>query len=183
MGPDQPRLLVISCLAGSEGPRTRALGDLAAGLGPLDWLSEPLPFEHSSYYREEMGPRLSRRLAWFRDLVPEHALAEVKGLCQKIEARHSPGGNRLVNLDPGLISLDSFILASHKYAPQRVCLAPGIFAELTLLYQGGDFRPLAWTYLDYASDQVRRVLGLARSRYHWRIKGPRAQGGTFCQNP
>jgi hypothetical protein len=37
-------------------------------------------------------------------------------------------------------------------------LASGIFAELTLIYQKGEFCPLPWTYPDWASGKTRELL-------------------------
>jgi hypothetical protein len=161
--------LVVSCLAAGEPPRERAVQLLARRFGPLAWLSEPLPFG-SDYYRPEMGGPLSRRLALLERLVPQHSLAEVKAACRGIEGELAQAGRRTVNLDPGLVSAGSLVLASHKAQAHRVALAEGVYAEVTLWYHRGRFQPLPWTYPDYAGPELRRLLEHMRSRVLWRAR-------------
>ncbi len=33
-----------------------------------------------------------------------------------------------------------------------------MFADLTLVFRNGEYRPLPWTYPDYASDEIRDLL-------------------------
>ncbi|HIL10568.1 MAG TPA: DUF4416 family protein, partial [Candidatus Latescibacteria bacterium] len=40
----------------------------------------------------------------------------------------------------------------------RICIAPQLYAELTLLYQKGCYQPLPWTYLDYQSETLQHFL-------------------------
>jgi hypothetical protein len=63
-----------------------------------------------------------------------------------------------VNLDPGLLTPENFILATGKNFSHRVYLGNGVFADLTLVYRNGGFHPLPWTYPDYASEEVRSLL-------------------------
>ena len=73
-------------------------------------------------------------------------------------AGDEPGDCRRANIDPGLLSIESLVLATTKYAGHRVCIAPQLYAEVTLLYQRGRYRPLEWTYPDYQGDAVQRFL-------------------------
>lgn len=161
--------LLISCLASDEQGRVRALGMLCDRLGPLAGLSRAMPFDRSTYYQDEMGAGLSRRLACFQRLVDPKTLSGIKAFCCEVESSLSLAGKRTVNLDPGLLSPGSLVLASHKYAPHRICLAEGVFAELTLFYTRGEYRSMPWTYQDYAGDELRRLLGRYRSRYLWQL--------------
>ena len=54
--------------------------------------------------------------------------------------------------------LRALILATTKYAGHRICIAPQLYAEVTLLYQRRRYRPLEWTYPDYQGDAVQRFL-------------------------
>ena len=56
---------------------------------------------------------------------------------------------RPLNLDPGYITDSKLVLASTKNHAHRIYLAEGIFAEITLRFQGGQWRPWEWTYPDY----------------------------------
>jgi hypothetical protein len=71
-------------------------------------------------------------------------------------------GLRPVNLDPGLLSLARFVLASTKPSAHRVPLASGIYAEIELLFERGSFRPVEWTYPDYRTREYLDILGHIR---------------------
>lgn len=164
--------VVMSALlsdAGLEGELIRAL---EGELGGVDLVSERLPFDHTRYYEREMGSALHRRMISFRDLMAADSLVEVKLKAQALEAGFAgSGGRRRVNLDPGILGLDNFVLATHKGYAHRIYLGRGVFADLALIYRKGGFRPLEWTYPDYASaamlnllDQIRSVLVWQRRR-------------------
>ena len=70
---------------------------------------------------------------------------------------------RNINIDPGLLTSGSLVLSSTKYSPHRIPIGPGIFAETTLLYEKGIYKPLPWTYLDYKNEFVQETLLRARS--------------------
>ena len=41
-----------------------------------------------------------------------------------------------------------------------MALSRGIYADLTSVYENGDYRPLPWTYPDWASEEYRACLRL-----------------------
>lgn len=175
----RPARLLISLLAGEEGPRAEALGLLATSLGRVVFYGEPMAFTYTGYYTPEMGPKLNRRLAAWEQLCLPGQLAAVKRLCQGVEARFSRQGKRRVNLDPGLLDRDSLVLATHKFSGHRMELAPGIYGEVTLYYQEGAYRSLPWTYPDYAGDDMRELLGMLRGRLLWQCRRQKARGEIF----
>jgi hypothetical protein len=76
---------------------------------------------------------------------------------------------RTVNVDPGLLSTNSLVLATTKASGHRICIAPGLWAEVTLMFEKGAYRPQPWTYRDYQRQDVgaflldvRRQLTMAR---------------------
>ncbi|MCB2191100.1 MAG: DUF4416 family protein [Deltaproteobacteria bacterium] len=172
----RPARLVVSLLAGPEEPRASALQHLASLLGRVVFYSEPMAFTNSVYYTPEMGPGLTRRLAALEGLRLPGELVEIKRLCTRIEQELSRGDKRRVNLDPGLLDRDSLVLATHKYAGHRLELAPGIFGEVTLYYQGGCYKALPWTYPDYSGEDMRDLLGFMRGRLLWQSKQAQARG-------
>jgi hypothetical protein len=155
-----PWKLVIGILfSGTERPASLD-SRLEAEFGPIDYKSPVLPFTFTGYYREEMGGLISRRFIGFQNLVgPEH-LADIKITTNRIEEEYlaPPPLGRQVNLDPGILNLSRFLLATTKDNSHRVPLQKGIYAELTLRFVKKDFRTLPWTYPDYATRGYRDIL-------------------------
>ena len=77
---------------------------------------------------------------------------------------------RPLNLDPGVLELGKFLLATTKDQAHRIYLRDGIFAEVTLRFQDGAFVPWEWTYADYRLPEVRAFLGEARDYYRVRLR-------------
>lgn len=166
----QEARLVIGALSSPLSPFPSALRtELEQRFGPAETLGADLDFRWSSYYDAEMGGRPRRSFLAFSALVDPGELAAIKTRTNALEEAFAVDGRRRVNLDPGLLSLSSFVLATTKARPQRIALSAGIYADLTLIYEGGDFRPLPWTYPDWASEEYRVRLrplrdGLKRRR-------------------
>jgi len=163
--PFEPEKLVVGVLAVEPQDQRRALEALEDRFGTPDWESQPLPFTHTRYYEREMGGPLTRSFVSFRTLVDPAALAWIKLQTNRLEGELSREGRRRVNLDPGLLSLSRFILASTKPAGHRIALAEGIYAEITLIYERGSFRAVEWTYPDYRSPEYLRILNHIRALY------------------
>jgi len=138
--------------------------------GPLDLISPWLPFDYTNYYTREMGQPLIRRLLCFKSLVAQDALAEIKCATNQIEAVFASDHRRRVNIDPGLLSLERFVLATGKNFAHRIYLTAGIFADLTLIYRKGRFETLPWTYPDYAGPQLQAYLAKIRCKYQVDLK-------------
>ncbi len=158
-----PALLVCSLLSARMdefyGPFRDALADR---FGPLAFEGEPAPFDRTEYYDEELGTPIVRRLLGFDRMVPLDALPGAKHFCAELERAYMQGGRRVVNLDPGLISPERFLLATSKNFTHRVYLGQGVWADLTMIWTGGDWQTLPWTYLDYATPPLRPQLTALR---------------------
>jgi hypothetical protein len=139
-------------------------------IGRMDYASELMMFDYSDYYCDEMGAPLFKRFFSFETLMDPAALPDIKVSCQKIEDDFSVDGKREVNIDPGYISIERLVLATGKNQPHRIYLNRGVWADLTLIYQFGSFAKLSWTYPDYASDQVLRVMEEIRRHYLKQVK-------------
>ena len=169
--PPAPARLIIGLLMRDERLFDQAAAELVERFGSPDRVSPWLPFDFTDYYQEEMGNPLKRRLISFIRPVAQDALPDVKMATNEMEARFSVDGRRRVNIDPGYLTLERFILATGKNFTHRVYLSRGIYADLTLLFTGGRFVPLDWTYPDYASEPIRSFLGEARERYRLELRG------------
>lgn len=155
----------MSVIAGSAGHIAKVLSILAEHYGILDFVSELLAFDYTDYYYAEMGQPLYRRFASFDGLIPQEDLAKIKVKTNLLETEESVGGNRRVNIDPGYLLAERLVLASGKNFTHRIYLSNGIYADLTLIYSDQDYRPLAWTYPDYAEPKVRTWLRALRQKY------------------
>jgi hypothetical protein len=148
----------------------RVVRELSEILGPVDWISPEFSFNRTKYYAREMGWPLYRRFISFETLVPPEYLVEIKLKTNEVEAHYCCEGNRRVNIDPGFISPERLILATGKNYVHRVYLSKGIYADLTLLFQRGSFRPLEWTYPDYADPEIRGLFDEVRKQYMQQLR-------------
>lgn len=131
-------------------------------LGPVRHRSPVFPFDFSTYYEDEMGPGLVKQLLCLAEPADPSLLPALKRETMALErklAREEHGvWQRRANLDPGLVSLDSLVLASTKAAGHRICIDPGLYAEVTLLFRDGAYAPLPWSYRDCQTEAAQRFL-------------------------
>lgn len=158
-----PVKLIVSMFTGDETLLAVARGALVNRFGPIDYQSELLPFHHTDYYAREFGPGLVRQIVALAELIPLQQLAEIKRATNELELTWAVDGKRRVNLDPGYVSLGKLVLATTKDQAHRLCIGPGLFAEVTLRYSGGRFVANDWTYPDYRSEAYHQFLGRARA--------------------
>jgi hypothetical protein len=148
--------------------------DLADRFGTVDMLSPWYDFDFTDYYASEMGAPLLRRIFIFKTLIGQEELVRIKQATNALEQEYCVEGRRAVNIDPGYLTRERFVLATGKNFTHRIYLSQGIYADLTLIYQKGAFRALPWTYPDYASETLRTFLEQVRRRYNEDLKR------TFC---
>jgi hypothetical protein len=165
--PQQPKpaKLVVGFFLREKGLTADLAGRLESGFGPIDVVSPWMRFDYTRYYEEETGAHLIRRLLAFKPLIAQQDLPGVKEATNAIEQSLAAGGRRRVNIDPGYLTLERFVLASGKNFSHRIYLGRGIYADLTLVYRHGAFQPLPWTYPDYGDLPLRRFLKKVRDRY------------------
>jgi hypothetical protein len=171
-GTFKPEKLVIGVLVSPGVMRQDLRARVEERWGPLDFISPSLPFTFTGYYDEEMGTPIERFFFSLELLVDPSRLSRIKRESNTIEDLFRRDGRRSVNLDPGLLSLPRYVLATTKENAHRIPLADGIFAEITLLYGKGSFRPLPWTYPDYSSEAYLSILNDLRARYKAQLKSP-----------
>lgn len=148
-----------------EEQRDVLLEKLTKEFGPIEKISETMPFPYTDYYDAEMSGHPVRYLLFFKNLVDPSTLADIKTKTNQIEHDFANEAGRRINIDPGILSLANFILATCKDRSHRVPLSKGIYAEVTLIYQDRNFQRLPWTYADYSSDEVKAVLRDFRDSY------------------
>lgn len=163
--PPEKVQLITSLFSPDRGVIEQAIAQISKICGSVQWVSPEMFFDRTRYYAREMGWPLYRRFVSFEELILPEALVEVKLSTNAIENEYLVQGNRQINIDPGYISLERLILATGKNYIHRVYLAKGIFADLTLVFKRGSFRPLEWTYRDYSSPEMIAVFNELRSAY------------------
>lgn len=166
-----PAKLVVRFLFRDSAPQGQALKALVERFGPLDFLSAPDPFPHTSYYDREMGEGLMRQTAAFLNLAALVSLPDIKLQTNEIEKELSQEERRRVNIDPGLLNEERFILATGKNFTHRIYLREGIYADLTLIFQKGAYRPLPWTYPDYRESEFLHQLAVLRKKLRFQREG------------
>lgn len=144
--------------------------ELISRLGPIDFKSEPFPFHFTAYYENEMGRNLIKRFYAFEKLILPDNLADIKNVTILIEKNFSSEGRRTVNIDPGYLEESKLVLASTKNFSHRIYLKDGIWAEVTLRYEKGDFVTHPWTYPDYARPLTTDFLKMAREKYRTQLR-------------
>lgn len=160
-----PARLVMGVLS-TRPERSEELFDvLKCEFGPIKEVTTPVLFSFTDYYDQEMGERPMRFFIVFENLVDPSQLARMKHITNDIEVQFSEDGLRKINLDPGILSADNFILATTKDRSHRVPLSDGMYAEVTLMYASGRFNALPWTYADYRSDEFRALFKRFRQDY------------------
>jgi hypothetical protein len=172
-----PQLLVVAAFSRHADALAWGRQRLEALYGPVGLSSPAFAFDQTTYYEPTMGPGLRKQFLAFGDLVDPDCLPVVKrrtiALETDLAATATHAEPRPLNLDPGLLALGKFVLATTKDQAHRIYLRDGIFAEVTLHFRAGAFEPWPWTYADYRTPEVRGFLAEARTYYRERLHGRR----------
>lgn len=176
----RPVKLICSLFSANESLLAVARGALTDLLGPLDYQSEFLPFDHTRYYEREFGAGLLRQVVAFASLIAPERLAEIKHVTNDLEQTWLVDGRRRVNLDPGYVSLSKLVLATTKDYAHRIYLGQGIYAEVTLQFTHGAFQAREWTYPDYASPRYLAIFAEIRRRYADQLRQRQGKAAWGC---
>lgn len=145
------------------------MADVQNGLiglfGRIEAKTTPVPFLYTTYYEKEMGRGLVRTFLLFQPLVGREELPSMKLRTNDMESLFSENGQRLINIDPGYISLEQVVLATTKGYSHRLYLGQGIYGDLTLVFGEGTFKTLPWTYPDYGSSESIAMFNAWRDQY------------------
>jgi hypothetical protein len=163
--PPKPAKLIIGVFLKDRDLLPELTGHLQSAFGGIDMVSAWFAFDFTRYYFAEMGGPLYRRLLVFKTLIEQERLADIKCVTNDLETRYAEGDRRRINIDPGYLLLERFVLASGKNFTHRIYIGKGIYADLTLLFQKGAFQTLPWTYPDYAVQEMRQFLMQVRQKY------------------
>lgn len=149
--------LVVSIIYSSLDALAESLRLLEKQFGRVQ--CETMEIEYTDdQYVEEMGESLLRRFYSFEKLIERDRLPSIKTLCAKLEKQFGDVIHdhpfRTVNIDPGLMTPENLVMASHRELNHRVYFEHGVFAELTLVYSRGRFVRLPWTHPDFCQGEA-----------------------------
>jgi len=167
----QPAKLIVGCLLQQKPLLTAVVRKLIHRFGPVDAISPWMAFDYTRYYEPEMGRPLVRRIMAFKRLMDQEQLPDIKRITNDLEVEFSEASRRRVNLDPGYLLPERFVLATGKNYTHRIYLAKNIYADLTLIFTQGEFQTLPWTYPDYAQPEIQKFLLQIRRKYLLDLKG------------
>ncbi len=145
--------VIIGILAADTKSLKTAIETIESKLGAIDLASGIWPFNQTDYYKSETGENILRQFVSLEKLTDPARLAKIKLIANKLERKLATNLSlqlpRPVNLDPGLIEPSKLILATTKNYSHRIYIGKKIFAEVTLIYDKGRWRPMEYTYPDY----------------------------------
>jgi hypothetical protein len=175
-----PARLLFSVIYREDGDFDHAVRTIHERIGRIEYASGPFPFDRTDYYEREMGAPLFRRFLLAADHVAREDLVRAKLAAETIEEEFSVHGKRNVNIDPGLLTDENVVLATGKNYSHRIYLRDGVFADLTLVFEKGEYRPLPWTYPDLASPEIRTFLTMLRTLSQAEKKRGRKGDSSGC---
>lgn len=144
----------------------------------IDLESNIQPFNFTNYYEQEFGKDLIQKLFSFDSLIKPDQLPGIKKITNDLESNFINKNikkniylpRRKINLDPGYITLNKFILASTKNGPSRIYLNGGIYAEITLRFISQSFIPCEYTYSNYKTLDYINFLNQVRQKYKLQLR-------------
>lgn len=165
--PPEKAMLFTALLSGDERLFDSASERLSSSFGPIEIRTPFQPWTYTEYYTKEMGSNLKRAFLFFAKPVEPDRLSDFKIITNEMErsfAEKVPPGmpRRPVNIDPGYLTLSKVVLASTKDYSHRIYIGKGIYAEVTLYYQGKSYQPFPYTYPDYRSEEYIEMFNRVR---------------------
>jgi hypothetical protein len=166
----QKAKLFIGIIFSSEEAMLKAKKRLIRKFGKTDSETSYIPFSHTSYYKG-LGSNLYKVFFSFEKLAARDRLADIKLYTNRIEKNLSVKGKRIINIDPGYLTLSNVFLASCKEFFHRAYLGKGIYIENEYQYVNKEYVFWEWTYPDYKKIEYLAFFYELRKIYHGQIKG------------
>ena len=171
----KPAKLIISMLSSNESMFNVYENLLQKNFDRIDEKSNIQLFNFTDYYEKEFGKDLLQKVISFEKLINCENLAEIKRITNDLEnyilENNTLTNKRNINLDPGYITMDKFVLASTKNGPSRIYLKNGIYAEITLRFEYKSFIPNnEHTYSNYKTAEYINFLNSVRQKYKLELR-------------
>jgi hypothetical protein len=173
----KPVKLIIGILAADRQCLHEAVDAIIGKFGPIDFTSNVWQFDKTDYYLEQTGPNILRQFVSIDKLIDPGKLAVIKCKSNKLEQKLAKNLGfplpRPVNLDPGIIEPSKLILATTKNYSHRIYIGKKMYAEVTLIFDKGQWRPLDHTYPDYRQNCYFDFFDNVRNRLLEQLKSQR----------
>jgi len=170
----KPVKLIIGILAADKNCLKAGVEAVAARFGRIDLTSDIWPFNQTNYYKDEIGEKILRQFISFEKLIDPGKLSKIKHITNKLEQKLATKLNltlpRPVNLDPGLIEPSKLVLATTKNFSHRIYIGKKMYAEVTLIYDKGSWKPFEYTYPDYRQDCYHNFFSKVRAKLLEQLK-------------
>jgi len=172
-----PAKLIVGILAADEQCLHAAIEALTHKFGTLGLVSDVWPFDKTDYYKDQTGEHILRQFVSIEKLIDPGKLAKFKHTTNKLEkklaAKLALPLPRPANLDPGLIEPSKLILVTTKNYSHRIYIGKKMFAEVTLIFDKGRWRPFEYTYPDYRQQCYFDFFSKVRTRLLEQLKSKR----------
>jgi hypothetical protein len=170
----KPAKLIIGILAADEGCLKAAVEAIKAKFGKTDFVSDVWPFDQTDYYRDETGENVLRQFVSVEKLIDPGKLSKIKHKTNKLEQKLAKQSAydllRPANLDPGIIEPSKLVLATTKNYSHRIYIGKKMYAEVTLIFDKGIWKPFEYTYPDYRQDCYHDFFSIVRTRLVEQLK-------------
>lgn len=166
--------LLAAMLSGDDKLFDEAIRELVPFFGHIKKESENIAWQHSAYYEKELGRDLFRKFVFFSRPIDPIELASAKHVTMDVERklgkRDEGKLQRRINIDPGYMTRAKLVLASSKDFSHRIYIGNGVYAEVTLYFKDGCFRPFFYTYRDYRDDSAIKLFNAVRDDYFSQVE-------------
>jgi len=173
----KPVKLIVGILAADRQCLHAAIEAIENKFGNIDFTSDVWPFDKTNYYKDQTGPSILRQFVSIERLIDHGKLAKIKHKTNKLEKELAKSLAlplpRLVNLDPGIIEPSKLVLATTKNYSHRIYIGKRMYAEVTLVFDKGTWRPLPHTYPDYRQQCYFDFFAKVRTRLLEQLKSKR----------
>jgi len=173
--------LPVKLFVGMLSPDPALFADCADKLsrqyGPLEYQSQPMPWDKTDYYREEMGDGILRKFLFFAGTIDPGKLPGIKHFTNSLEQAFAVpdrlARRRRINLDPGYLTEAKVVLATTKDYAHRLYIGENMYAEVTLRYDGKErsFTPHEFTYPDFRSREYLTLFNRVRQKLREELHG------------
>ena len=156
---------IVCMLRASElrkGRLTRLIGSISSDLGRVQLLVPELRRWRAPWqYRVEMGENLVNVAVALEQPLSVSGLVSLKHWTLETESMTRIGGNRTLNLNPGIVLRDRVIVASHKpHGSIREFVGPNCWIQtVALRTPGGQFIGSRTTFSEYAAPSRLALFG------------------------